>query len=251
MSSLRGSVHVGVSYQGYQAVKDSNRRWVENNKEAVAAIKRKSYEANILKKITQLGGKCACGSTDDLMLRAKGTMVSCRDCWKEERKQAPSNQPNWNSEKAKRRRSNFELTATPEQKLGAKKKQREATARYRKNHADRRAVLKAKRAAAKRKVPNSLTREQWAFIKELADNKCLCCHLPNKLSIDHVVALNNGGDNTAPNIQPLCVSCNSRKKDSNTDYRPEWWMKELHSFTSSCACQQSPASRSGVLPPVR
>lgn len=43
---------------------------------------------------------------------------------------------------------------------------------------------------------------------------CVHCGSPDKLSIDHIVAWVNGGSNDLPNLQTLCVSCNSRKKDS-------------------------------------
>ena len=40
---------------------------------------------------------------------------------------------------------------------------------------------------------------------------CQHCGTVNDLSIDHVLAIANGGQNELPNMQLLCRSCNSRK----------------------------------------
>lgn len=51
------------------------------------------------------------------------------------------------------------------------------------------------------------------------DKVCLCCGSSEKLSIDHVIPVNKGGENTIENLQTLCLSCNSRKSDKIIDYR--------------------------------
>ncbi len=64
------------------------------------------------------------------------------------------------------------------------------------------------------------TLEEWADLCEKYDNKCLCCGKSNvKLTVDHVIPVSKGGQNTIENIQPLCKSCNSKKRTSATDYR--------------------------------
>lgn len=51
---------------------------------------------------------------------------------------------------------------------------------------------------------------------------CLCCNKKEPeilLTIDHVIPVSLGGMNIIENAQPLCHSCNSRKKAKVMDYR--------------------------------
>lgn len=57
------------------------------------------------------------------------------------------------------------------------------------------------------------------FIFKRDGYKCLCCGSVEKLSIDHIEPVNNGGINEIDNLQTLCRSCNSRKRDTYKDYR--------------------------------
>jgi len=205
----------------YEQVKDSNRQWAVRNKAAKQAISARSYAKKLTELIQSLGGKCTCGAVDGLKVMGtkKEPWVQCNACFESSKLTLKTRQPGWNSIKAKKRRETLG-PVTEDQR----KKQREASARYRAKHPHRKAVLKAKRRAAKKRVPNSLTREEWNTMLELCDYSCLKCRSSaSKLTIDHVVPLDVGGDNTAPNIQPLCQSCNSSKGLKSTDYRPEWW----------------------------
>lgn len=48
---------------------------------------------------------------------------------------------------------------------------------------------------------------------------CVCCGEGGKLTVDHIVPLSRGGANNIDNIQPLCLSCNSKKYVHTVDYR--------------------------------
>lgn len=65
--------------------------------------------------------------------------------------------------------------------------------------------------------------KEWEFLKNKYDYKCLCCGRKEpeiKLTIDHVIPLVRGGLHSIENIQPLCLSCNSKKGARHeTDYR--------------------------------
>jgi 5-methylcytosine-specific restriction endonuclease McrA len=59
------------------------------------------------------------------------------------------------------------------------------------------------------------TWDEWELLKRQYHHRCPCCGRPEpdiKLTKDHIVPLTRGGTNWISNIQPLCQSCNSRKK---------------------------------------
>jgi 5-methylcytosine-specific restriction endonuclease McrA len=67
------------------------------------------------------------------------------------------------------------------------------------------------------------TPAEWISLKAHYGYKCLACGKGEpeiKLTPDHIVPVSKGGLNAAENIQPLCGSCNSSKKDKTIDYRP-------------------------------
>jgi hypothetical protein len=57
------------------------------------------------------------------------------------------------------------------------------------------------------------------FIFKRDGYKCLACGTTDKLSIDHIIPINKGGENRISNLQTLCRRCNSRKSDNYIDFR--------------------------------
>ena len=47
-----------------------------------------------------------------------------------------------------------------------------------------------------------------------------------KLTVDHIVPVSLGGKNTIDNLQPLCLTCNSKKHNKIIDYRDNVWYSE-------------------------
>ncbi len=70
-----------------------------------------------------------------------------------------------------------------------------------------------------------ITDGEWLAVKATYDNHCLCCRKQEpeiSLEPDHIVPLSKHGVNRIENIQPLCRSCNARKRTKTIDYRPDW-----------------------------
>lgn len=72
-----------------------------------------------------------------------------------------------------------------------------------------------------RNVPGSHTLKEWADLCAKFKHRCVKCGLKRRLTKDHVIPLTHeGSTDDISNIQPLCLPCNSGKRDwYAADYR--------------------------------
>ena len=108
-------------------------------------------------------------------------------------------------------------------------KMKEYNKQWRQENTDRRRQYKQKRKAFKKRLPHTLTLDQWEKIKNDFNNKCAYCgqseqkhkeEFNEQLHQEHFIPLSKGGGYTHNNIIPACRSCNTSKY--NTDFF-EWY----------------------------
>jgi len=72
-------------------------------------------------------------------------------------------------------------------------------------------------------IKGVLTKENIENLLNKAQGYCIYCGNKTKLTLDHVVPVSNGGENSPKNIIPCCKPCNSRKSTKPVE---EWLFSE-------------------------
>lgn len=89
-------------------------------------------------------------------------------------------------------------------------------ARWRKNNRDKCQIKLIRYRARLSSAPGRFSIYEWRDLLK-RNTACLMCLRPwgpqLKPTVDHIIPLSRGGSNFIVNIQPLCLSCNSAKKD--------------------------------------
>lgn len=83
-----------------------------------------------------------------------------------------------------------------------------------------------KKRELKQNAEGSFTSKEWEELCIKFDYRCACCKQEKPLTVDHIVPLSCGGSDYISNIQPLCRSCNSFKRNKTIDYRETFFLKE-------------------------
>lgn len=78
------------------------------------------------------------------------------------------------------------------------------------------------RRAREKNAKGVISSKEWNDVIKKLGKRCLCCGREDvPITMDHIVPLCLGGTHTIDNVQPLCVSCNSRKHTKVIDYRKQ------------------------------
>lgn len=60
----------------------------------------------------------------------------------------------------------------------------------------------------------------WLALLDLCGHVCVKCGSADRLTIDHIIPLSKGGAHDISNVQPMCLSCNDKKRVKVWDGRP-------------------------------
>lgn len=83
------------------------------------------------------------------------------------------------------------------------------------NKKDYKSYQNLKRELNKRNNGGIFIYKEWLQLKQYCLNRCVCCRKSEpeiKLTKDHIIPLSLNGTSNIENIQPLCQSCNSKKR---------------------------------------
>lgn len=104
------------------------------------------------------------------------------------------------------RNASYKVGRTPEQ---IRAYNRERMARFRTRRPKYAATSVAMSIHARRAGhPNEVSVADWEAICEAFDHRCAYCGARDKLTIDHVIPISQGGAHTEDNIIPACGACN-------------------------------------------
>lgn len=91
--------------------------------------------------------------------------------------------------------------------------------KYYKANPDKVKAGQALRRARIKEAPGTVSAKEMRWLRKRY-HSCLKCGSKDRLEADHIIPLTKGGPHTIDNLQILCKSCNSKKRNSNqTDYR--------------------------------
>lgn len=95
-------------------------------------------------------------------------------------------------------------------------------------NAERLRLRSNNRSKRNRRSPSGrISTRQWLMVLEASEWGCAVCKVKgrHKLTLDHIIPINQGGTNTAGNAQPLCVPCHEKK--DGYQRRPLWLLRRV------------------------
>lgn len=70
-----------------------------------------------------------------------------------------------------------------------------------------------------------IKQKDWERVLREQGSNCLKCG-SSSVTVDHIVPISKGGTNEYDNLQPLCSSCNAKKRVQTIDYRRQLSLNE-------------------------
>lgn len=90
-------------------------------------------------------------------------------------------------------------------------------------------ISKYMKLTPKRLVSRSL-RIEIAYSQQYKCNACGLFPIPPDFHVDHIIALEDGGQDIAENLQALCVSCHSEKTRLNRLRKTQYFAKQAETL---------------------
>lgn len=174
--------------------------------------------------ITQQTNKicCRCGSTD----LSDKQIFYCRECirkYNQEHYQKHRSQRIAYQTKYYYKNRDIILGRIRNDYQSNKERYRTRDTRWRTKHPEIKNAGRYRYKTRKINAPGrNFSANEWLVLCHSYNNKCLCCGVSateKRLTPDHIKPLSCGGSNEITNIQPLCLSCNTRKRNREIDYR--------------------------------
>ena len=106
-----------------------------------------------------------------------------------------------------------ELFEQNKDEVKEKRKAWSQTEKGRKAKAKNRRRWKQNRRAREKGLEASLTAKQWEDCKSFFNGCCAYCGKETDMTMDHFIAVANGGEYSRDNALPACCDCNSSKRD--------------------------------------
>lgn len=141
------------------------------------------------------------------------------------RKTCEKNREKRNAYFAKLREKNREKFRLYAQEYRRKNKEKfyAGVAKWNRAHPESCRAYVKNRLILKKGSSGNVSAAAWELIKKMCGNKCVVCGgSVEHLSQDHIIPLVMGGEHDIGNLQPVCISCNSKKARKAIDYRPAY-----------------------------